>query len=41
VAGSELRLLVLGPDRLGVLIRACPELGEKLQATARERMRKM
>jgi glutamate/tyrosine decarboxylase-like PLP-dependent enzyme len=41
VATSELRLLVLGPDRLGVLIRACPELGEKLQAAARERMRKM
>lgn len=41
VAATNLRLLVLGPDRLGVLIRACPALGDKLQATARERMRRM
>ncbi|HET6868448.1 MAG TPA: aminotransferase class V-fold PLP-dependent enzyme [Solirubrobacteraceae bacterium] len=41
VAASDLRLLVLGPDRLGVLIHACPALGEKLQAAARERMRRM
>jgi aromatic-L-amino-acid/L-tryptophan decarboxylase len=41
VATSELRLLVLGPDRLGVLIHACPALGEKLQSAARERMRRI
>jgi aromatic-L-amino-acid/L-tryptophan decarboxylase len=41
VAASDLRLLVLGPERLGVLIRACPALGDKLQAAARERMRRM
>jgi len=41
VAASDLRLLVLGPDRLGVLIHACPALGEKLQAAARERMRRI
>ncbi len=41
VAVSDLRLLVLGPGRLGELIRACPALGEKLQATARERMRRI
>jgi Cyclic nucleotide-binding domain len=41
VAASDLRLLVLGPDRLGVLIRACPALGAKLKAAARQRMRRM
>jgi aromatic-L-amino-acid/L-tryptophan decarboxylase len=41
VAASDMRLLVLGPDRLGLLIDACPALGEKLQAAARERMRRM
>ena len=41
VATSELRLLALGPARLDMLIRACPALGEKIQAAARERMRRM
>jgi aromatic-L-amino-acid/L-tryptophan decarboxylase len=41
VAGADLRLLVLGPERLGILIRAYPALGDKLQAVARERMRRM
>jgi hypothetical protein len=41
VAASDLRLLVLGPERLGVLIRDCPALGDKLRAAARQRMRRM
>lgn len=41
VASSDMRLLVLGPDRLGVLVRDCPSLGEKIQSTARERMRRV
>jgi CRP-like cAMP-binding protein len=41
VAASDLRLLVLPPDRLGVLIHACRALGDKLQAVARERMRRI
>ncbi|HKO28300.1 MAG TPA: aminotransferase class V-fold PLP-dependent enzyme, partial [Solirubrobacteraceae bacterium] len=41
VAASDLRLLVLSPDRLGVLIHACPALGDKLQEAARERMRRI
>jgi aromatic-L-amino-acid/L-tryptophan decarboxylase len=41
LATTDLRLLVLGPSRLDMLIRACPALGEKLQVTARERMRRM
>jgi CRP-like cAMP-binding protein len=41
VAASDLRLLMLGPVRLAALIRDCPALGDKLEATARERMRRM
>ncbi len=41
VAASDLRLLVLGPARLGLLLRTCPGLGDKLRAVARERMRRM
>ncbi|HJS96955.1 MAG TPA: aminotransferase class V-fold PLP-dependent enzyme, partial [Solirubrobacteraceae bacterium] len=41
VAASDLRLLVLAPDRLGVLIHTCPALGDKLRAAARERMRRI
>ena len=41
LAASNLRLLVLSPARLGVLIRVCPALGEKLHAVARERMRRI
>jgi CRP-like cAMP-binding protein len=41
VAASDLRLLVLGPDSLGALIRDYPALGDKLQAAARERMRRI
>ena len=41
LATSELRLLVLDPARLDTLIRACPALGDTLQAAARERMRRM
>jgi aromatic-L-amino-acid decarboxylase len=41
VAASDMRLLALGPERLGVLIRGCPALGEKIHATARERMRRI
>ncbi len=41
VAASELRLLVLGPDRLGALMRAVPALGDKLRAVARERLRRI
>ena len=41
VAVTDLRLLVLDPARLGVLIRACPRLGDKLHVAASERLRKM
>jgi hypothetical protein len=41
VAASDLRLLVLDPSRLGVLIRGCPALGDKIHATARDRMRRI
>jgi aromatic-L-amino-acid/L-tryptophan decarboxylase len=41
VAASDIRLLVLGPTRLATLIGDCPALGDKLKATARERMRRM
>jgi aromatic-L-amino-acid decarboxylase len=41
VAASDLRLLVLGPERLGVLIRGCPALGQRLQSAARDRMRRI
>ena len=34
-------LVALGPGRLAALVRACPALGEKLRAAARERMRRM
>jgi CRP-like cAMP-binding protein len=40
LARTSLRLLVLGPARLDALIRACPLLGDKLRATAHERMRR-
>ena len=41
VAASDLRLLMLEPVRLAALIRDCPVLGDKLEFTARERMRRM
>jgi hypothetical protein len=41
VAAADLRLLLLGPARLDTLLRACPALGDKLKAAARERMRRM
>ena len=41
VAASDLRLLALDPAHLGVLIRACARLGEKLRVVARERMRRI
>jgi hypothetical protein len=41
MAASDLRLLVLSPTRLDALIRGCPALGEKIRATARERLRRI
>jgi aromatic-L-amino-acid/L-tryptophan decarboxylase len=41
VAASDLRLFVLDPAHLGVLVRACGTLGNKLRVAARERMRKI
>ncbi|MGZ6669214.1 MAG: aminotransferase class V-fold PLP-dependent enzyme [Solirubrobacteraceae bacterium] len=41
VAACDLRLLALDPDQLGVLIRACAGLGQKLRVAARERMRRI
>ena len=40
VTTTILRLLALGPDRLDVLIRARPQLGDRLRATAHERIRR-
>jgi aromatic-L-amino-acid/L-tryptophan decarboxylase len=41
VAASDLRLLALDPAHLGVLVRACAGLGEKLRVAAAERLRRI
>jgi glutamate/tyrosine decarboxylase-like PLP-dependent enzyme len=41
VAASDLRLFVLDPAHLGVLVRACARLGEKISVAARERLRRI
>jgi hypothetical protein len=41
VAAADLRLLVLGPEPLGVLITDCPALGARIRGVARERMQRM
>jgi CRP-like cAMP-binding protein len=41
VAASDLRLFVLDPAHLGVLVRACARLGDKIRVAARERLRRI
>jgi CRP-like cAMP-binding protein len=41
MAASDLRLLVLSPEALGVLLAEYPPLGSRIRGVARERMQRM